>query len=181
MKVSIQENVVEVNGGIDVTVTDTEATFDDGKLTVQREGGGFRVTAEGYATIETDTNTASNQRPTYDPHVYSSWTSNGLLFEDSVYRASEKVIEMANDDGIYFNRADLDIIDEKVEDIIADPDTEGRHSVYSLAGGILKGFREGDYAGVPFAWVFKGLVEGYIQPPAETVPSVRDYFTAFGS
>jgi hypothetical protein len=56
------------------------------------------------------------------------------------------------------------LVREVVKSIIADEDTEGRHTVYTTVGGVLKGMRTGDYAGVPFAWLFKGVVEGWISP-----------------
>lgn len=184
MRVQVANEKVNVTGGLNVEVTNDEANFDDGKLVVERDGAGFRVTAEGYASIETSTDSVPNSKPSYDPHYYSNWQSNGLSFSHSVRRATDKVEDMLHVDNVDdYNDEEWGIIVQKIEDIIADPDTDGRHTVYSVVGGVLKGMREGNYAGVPFAWLFKGVVEGYITPPVQyNKPlTVNNYFSSLGS
>lgn len=167
MNVQVNEGAVKVTVGIDATTTDDKVTIDADALIIARQGEGYVVRAEGFATTETNTNTAPPADTVqYDPHYYYSGNNN-LPVNMSVARALDKIDDMLYDSGeSYLEGADVDIVQEVVKNIITDPDTSGRHTVIVVAGGVLKGMRNGDYVGVPFAWLFKGVVEGYITPPS---------------
>ena len=165
MNVQVNEQGVNVTGGIDVNVTEERVSIESDKLVIAKQGEGFVVRAEGFATIETNT----DRKPVYptvkyDPHYYYSG-QNGLTLEESTNRAMDRVDDMLDSDFLpELTEYEDNLVREVVKSIIADEDTEGRHTVYTTAGGVLKGMRNGGYAGVPFAWLFKGVVEGWVTP-----------------
>ena len=166
-----------------VNIIENSVNIDEGKLVIAKVDGAYYVRAEGFANIETSTDDRA-YTPTvqYDPHYYVNG-GNGLTLESSAERALDRVIDMIDREGEELSVDQEGIVFDVIKDIIADRNTAGRHSVYTLAGGILKGVREGSYKGVPFAWIFKGIAEGVIAPtPAPAQPlTIRDLFKPVGA
>lgn len=175
-----------------VSINQEQVSIDGGKVVVTSPAPGeYNVKANGFANIETDTGVAAPQSEyvvqeiTRDPHYYSGG-NNYLSLEDSVERAYDKVVDTYYDytDDVVSNYEDFgsdDDIENAIRDIIKDPDTEGRRSVYKLAGGIVKGYKEGMYRGVPFSTVFEGITRGKIVPKVDTLQMATDWSNAFNS
>jgi len=172
MNVRMNEDGVEVQGGLNVVVTDESVAIEDGKLIVSKKGEGYLVQAEGFATIEANTDSASYNAPQYDQHYYSGG-NNYLSITQSVARAMSRIDGMLDEKYLEeITDAEYDLVADVVKGIIEDTDTQGRHTVYKVAGGVLSGMHDGTYEGVPFAWLFKGVVEGHITPPEQFAPAV---------
>jgi len=114
--------------------------------------------------FEDDQIQESDKTVEYDEYPYLYSTS-GLTVEESTERALDRVYfeiwSAFNSNEV----GDINWLREAIADMIREG--KGRQAVYTLAGGIAKGYREGLYKGVPAAYIFKGFVDGYIEKPAE--------------
>ncbi len=98
----------------------------------------------------------------HDP-VYYSNHANGLTIEDSAHRAASKIDMDFDEWGDQISEY-TDVYDA-CETLIRKG--EGRHTCYRIAGGIVKGVKEGLYKGLPLSLVFKAYVDGKIETPVD--------------
>lgn len=143
---------------MNVNIKPDKVSIDGGRVVVKAFDDDYSVFVEGAADVSYDMNMETE--PTHDPHTYSN--NNGLTVYESAERAYHKMLDMLEAENMLEGGADD--LWGAIKRIIMDEDTQGRHTVYSLAGGILKGYREGLYAGVPFSYIFLGVVDGKIVP-----------------
>jgi len=95
----------------------------------------------------------------YDDTPYVNGNT-GMTLDASAYEATHKVEQELL--GRYgFAIGDFDTFYEAAKNLIRKADN-GRQAVYILTGGIVSGYRQGLYKGVPFSYIFAGFVNGDI-------------------
>ena len=151
--------------GISVKVEGNHAIIDDGNIRIDKTPlGNYNVKALDYHTVTTSNRSPEPKKapePYFDPHVYTSFSSNGLTVAESVERAMGRIGEMLANYGVSFGNRDK--VKEVVRRMIVA--SKGRDKVYSLAGRIAKDINKEVYKGVPFHILFDALESGEMSFP----------------
>lgn len=180
LSVNMKNNEASIfTGKLTVDVRDDHTVSINGELNVEAapDGNGYTLSypdAFGSFALR-NKNTPGNIGSTfksvvgteYDPYFYKS-SDNGLSVDQSTDRAYRRVMSMLP--SAWTDPDDNNDIWEAIKKKIRNGD--GRQSVYVLVGGIVKGWNNGMYKGVPFGYILRGFVDGKIEAPEPPRPKL---------